>query len=67
LVGAELQRRFLELGWVARTGATRAFKVTDAGKVELKETFGVDLDIAGASRDLLSPRQPGESPQRAAS
>jgi DNA-binding transcriptional ArsR family regulator len=67
LVGAELQRRFLELGWVARTGATRAFKVTDAGKVELKDIFGIDLDVACTNRGLLSPRQPGESSQRAAS
>jgi DNA-binding transcriptional ArsR family regulator len=43
LVGAEICRRCLELGWVARQRDTRALRVTSAGQRGLAETFGLDL------------------------
>ncbi len=45
LVGAEIWRRCLELGWVARQRGTRAVKLTPAGKRGLRETLGVKLDF----------------------
>jgi DNA-binding transcriptional ArsR family regulator len=42
LVGAEIWRRALELGWVARARDTRAVRLTTAGRVGLRDTFGVD-------------------------
>jgi DNA-binding transcriptional ArsR family regulator len=43
LVGAEIQRRCLELGWLARQRDTRAVRITPAGRRGLRETFGVKL------------------------
>ena len=43
LVGAEIWRRCLELGWFKRDRDTRALRLTTAGKAGLFETFGVDL------------------------
>ncbi len=53
LVGAALQRRFLELGWIARTRETRALKITDTGTAGLKDWFDIDLGVAmdAASRN----------------
>ena len=45
LVGAEIWRRCLELGWLARQRDTRAVRVTPAGQRGLRETFGVKLDF----------------------
>ncbi len=45
LVGAEIWRRCLELGWVARQRDTRAVKLTPAGKRGLRDTLGVKLDF----------------------
>ena len=47
LVGAEIWRRCLELGWVARQRDTRAVRVTPAGRRGLRETLGVKLDFEG--------------------
>jgi DNA-binding transcriptional ArsR family regulator len=43
-VGAEIWRRCLELGWLARRSDTRAVRVTPAGRRGLRETFGIRLD-----------------------
>jgi DNA-binding transcriptional ArsR family regulator len=43
LVGAEIWRRCLELGWFKRDRDTRALRLTTAGKAGLFETFEVDL------------------------
>jgi DNA-binding transcriptional ArsR family regulator len=42
-VGAEICRRCLELGWLARERDTRALRLTAAGVAGLSGTFGVDL------------------------
>jgi DNA-binding transcriptional ArsR family regulator len=42
-VGAEICRRCLELGWLARERDTRALRLTAAGVSGLSGTFGVDL------------------------
>ena len=43
LVGAEICRRCIELGWVARMRDTRAVRITEAGRTGLRETFGIGL------------------------
>lgn len=45
LVGAEIWRRCLELGWLARQPDTRAVQVTAAGRRGLRDTLGVELDF----------------------
>jgi DNA-binding transcriptional ArsR family regulator len=44
LVGAEICRRFAELGWIARSRETRAVQVTAIGLKGLEATFGVELN-----------------------
>ncbi len=43
LVGAEICRRCLALGWLARERDTRAVRLTAAGRTGLRDTFGLDL------------------------
>ena len=43
-VGAEIWRRCLELGWLARRRDTRAIMVTAIGRRGLRDTFGIDLE-----------------------
>lgn len=43
LVGAEIQRCCVELGWLRRERDTRALRITPAGQIGLRKTFGVDL------------------------
>jgi DNA-binding transcriptional ArsR family regulator len=43
LVGAEIWRRALELGWLKRERDSRAVRLTAAGRAGLLDTFGVDL------------------------
>jgi DNA-binding transcriptional ArsR family regulator len=51
LVGAEIWRRCLELGWLARERDSRALRLTAAGTAGLRDTFGLDLpDRAPAHR-----------------
>jgi DNA-binding transcriptional ArsR family regulator len=49
-VGAELQRCFLERGWIVRGRETRALSITTAGKIGLSETFDVDLGLASVEQ-----------------
>jgi DNA-binding MarR family transcriptional regulator len=46
LVGAELLRRLVELGWLARQRGTRVLRLTPAGRRGLQQAFGVTLDVA---------------------
>jgi DNA-binding transcriptional ArsR family regulator len=51
LVGAEIWRCCLELGWVRRDRDTRAVRITPPGQIGLRDTFGVSLNHGGrASR-----------------
>jgi len=43
-VGAEIWRRCLELGWLARQRDTRALRLTPAGRRGLRDVFAVKLD-----------------------
>src|SRR5215468_3019572 len=43
LVGAEIWRRCLELGWFKRERDSRALLLTTAGRAGLLDTFGIDL------------------------
>ena len=45
LVGAEIWRRCLELGWVAHGRDSRAVRVTPAARRGLRETFRVKLEL----------------------
>jgi DNA-binding transcriptional ArsR family regulator len=53
LVGAEILRRCLDLGWLLRARDTRALRLTAAGEAGLRETFGCDLHrgIVAATTD----------------
>jgi DNA-binding transcriptional ArsR family regulator len=67
LVGAALQKRFLELDWIGKIRDTRALKITDTGKAGLQERFGIDLDTVPAGRFTSSSHPLDENDQRAAS
>ena len=45
-VGAEICRRCLELGWLARSRDSRAVRITPAGRTGLHDTFGVPRDLS---------------------
>jgi len=47
LVGAELLRRLVELGWLARQRDSRALRLTPAGRRGLRDTFAVTLEFGG--------------------
>jgi hypothetical protein len=46
-VGAEIWRRCVELGWLARDRDTRSVRITSAGRAGLCDTFGLSLDDGG--------------------
>jgi DNA-binding transcriptional ArsR family regulator len=50
LVGAEICRCCLELGWLKRVRDTRALHLTPKGKLGLFDRFGVDLDNPADAR-----------------
>lgn len=58
-VGAEILRRCLELGWLARRRDTRAISLTPAGRRGLRDTFAINLDFE--DRSQLPARQPRAS------
>src|SRR5262249_19579834 len=43
LVGAQMWRRCVELGWLVGGRDTRAVRVTSVGRTGLREAFGLDL------------------------
>jgi DNA-binding transcriptional ArsR family regulator len=49
LVGAEMCRRYLELGWLARERDSRALRITPAGDAGLQATFGLRLGVIARS------------------
>jgi len=48
LVGSEICRRCLDLGWLRRDRDTRAMKITPAGRTGLAQTFGLDFSRSDA-------------------
>ncbi|HXW25833.1 MAG TPA: ArsR family transcriptional regulator [Xanthobacteraceae bacterium] len=59
LVGAEICRRCLELGWLARERDSRALRITAAGDAGLDATFGVRLECdARPARQMILERFP---------
>ena len=44
LVGAEIWRRCLEKRWVARHRDSRAVRITPAGQIGFRDSFGINLD-----------------------
>jgi DNA-binding transcriptional ArsR family regulator len=55
LVGTEICRRSLELGWVVRQRDTRALRVTPLGQRGFAETFGLDLWAATQPPSVARP------------
>ena len=49
-IGAEILRRCLELGWLARQRGTRVLTLTAAGRRGLHDVFGVDLEHGALQR-----------------
>jgi DNA-binding transcriptional ArsR family regulator len=49
-LGTALLARMTELGWVRRSPGTRAVTVTPAGIQGLKQSLGLDWDVAGTAR-----------------
>ncbi len=53
LVGAQIWRRCLELGWLTRQRDSRALRLTAAGKSGLLDSFGVELTHEGQERSSM--------------
>jgi DNA-binding transcriptional ArsR family regulator len=53
-LGAALCRRCLELGWVRRVAGSRAVTVTPAGRLGLREAFGLDPREAAPQSETIS-------------
>jgi DNA-binding transcriptional ArsR family regulator len=54
-VGAEIWRRCLDLGWLARDRDTRSVRITSAGRAGLCDTFGLSLNCGGQAPHNPSP------------
>jgi hypothetical protein len=66
LVGAEIWRRCLDLGWLIRERDSRALRLTAAGKIGLSDTFGIDLTKEGLDRSKeIKVASAAEAPLRA--
>jgi DNA-binding transcriptional ArsR family regulator len=48
-LAARLLTRLLDMGWIERGGESRAIRVTQAGRVGLRQTFGIELEAAAAA------------------
>jgi hypothetical protein len=53
LVGAEIWRRCLELGWLRRDRDARTVRVTSAGQAGLRDVFGINLNYSGRAARTL--------------
>jgi DNA-binding transcriptional ArsR family regulator len=49
LVGAEIWRRCLELGWLRRERDTRAMRITPTGHIGLRDVFGITLKLGSSA------------------
>jgi DNA-binding transcriptional ArsR family regulator len=66
LVGAEIWRRCLDLGWLVRERDSRTLRLTAAGRTGLSDTFGVDLTNEGLDRSKqIDVSSTGKVPLRA--
>jgi DNA-binding transcriptional ArsR family regulator len=54
LIGAQMCRRCFELGWLARERDTRAVRITAAGAMGFRSTFGLSLDRDERPREKIS-------------
>jgi DNA-binding transcriptional ArsR family regulator len=52
-VGAEICRRCVELGWLARERDTRALRITPAGQTGFEATFGLSFDRHERQREKI--------------
>jgi DNA-binding transcriptional ArsR family regulator len=48
LVGTEIMRRCVELGWLRRDRDTRAVRVTSTGQIGLRDVFGLSMNYGGS-------------------
>jgi DNA-binding transcriptional ArsR family regulator len=55
-IGAEVCRRCLELGWIARMRDTRALRLTSAGAAGLFDSLGLDLKDGGRDHVNSTPQ-----------
>lgn len=71
LVGSEIRRRCVELGWITQIPDSRAVEVTATGRRGLRDALGVDLDFecrlcVTSPRALASSSPSGVQPSAAA-
>jgi hypothetical protein len=57
LVGAEIWRRSLELGWLKRARDSRAVRLTVSGRAGLLDVFGLDLSCEDQARPRAASTQ----------
>jgi DNA-binding transcriptional ArsR family regulator len=56
LLGAQLLRRHMELGWLVRERDSRAVRITTAGRAGLRDMFGLDPDTLTAAAPRTTRR-----------